>query len=108
MHLSPQMLAIHTFCVLFLRMKPKDWALYATLVGVWVFVGFLVILGPAAVQKANHGPYCESVEFFFWSNMQRSQSSLVGISGDWCWISDPYPAARVGLEYAWVSFVLML
>jgi len=51
------------------------------------------MLGPAALQKTNHGPY-------------------FGISGLWCWISDPYPTERIVMEYLWmltavpISFVL--
>jgi hypothetical protein len=52
------MLAIHTFCVLFLRWKPTDWVLYTTLIGGWLLIGFLVVIGPAAFQSAIKGPYC--------------------------------------------------
>jgi hypothetical protein len=53
------MLAIHTFCVLFLRWKPKDWVLYATLAGVWLLIGFVVVIGPGAIENPSKGPYCK-------------------------------------------------
>ncbi|KAF8524876.1 hypothetical protein BU17DRAFT_84426 [Hysterangium stoloniferum] len=76
-------LATHTFLVLFLRWKIRDYALYVTLFGVWLLVGFLVVLGPAAIQSPDKGPY-------------------FGISGFWCWIADPYPASRIAMEYFWL------
>jgi len=76
-------LAVHTFLVLFLRWKIRDYALYVTLFGIWFLVGLLVLLGPAAIQRPDKGPY-------------------FGISGYWCWIADPYPGARIGMEYLWL------
>jgi hypothetical protein len=103
------MLAIHTFCLLFLRWKPKDWVLYVTLIGVWLLVGFLVVLGPAAIQKfATKGPYCKYTRLIFSFNPPTITLFPVGISGYWCWISDPYPSSRIGLEYAWVCFLMSL
>ncbi|KAF8491540.1 hypothetical protein JB92DRAFT_3100492 [Gautieria morchelliformis] len=90
---SASMLATHTFCVLFLRWKPKDWVLYATLGGVWLLIGFMVVIGPGAIEQSSKGPY-------------------FGISGYWCWISDPYRTEQIALEYVWLlgsaglSFIL--
>jgi len=53
-----QVLGIYTFVILFLRWNPRDWALYSTVFGVWVLIGFLVLIGPAAAQRADKGPYC--------------------------------------------------
>jgi len=79
-------LAVHTFCVLFLRWNPRDWALYSTLIGVWFLIGFLIVIGPGAIQQAaTKGPY-------------------YSIAGLWCWIADPYPAARIYMEYFWMFF----
>lgn len=86
-------IAIHTFCILFLGFRPRDFALYGTLVGVWSLVGFIVVVGPAVVETSARGPY-------------------FGIAGIWCWITDPYQNERLLLEYLWmfssafISFVL--
>jgi len=76
-------LAIHTFVILFLRWNPRDWALYATLIGVWLLIGFIAMIGPAAIQKVDKGPY-------------------FGVSGLWCWITDSYPVERIAMEYMWM------
>jgi len=86
-------IAIHTFCILFLGFRPRDFALYGTLIGVWSLIGLIVVFGPAAAESIERGPY-------------------FGIAGIWCWITDPYQTERLLLEYIWmftsavVSFVL--
>ena len=86
-------IAVHTFDVLFLRWHIADYICYGTLVGVWAFLGFIVILGPAVVESRERGPF-------------------YGISGYWCWITAAYPTERYALEYlfmfasAGLSFVL--
>ncbi|KAK6969223.1 hypothetical protein R3P38DRAFT_3243837 [Favolaschia claudopus] len=73
-------IAAHTFCVLFLDLKPNRIALLATFVGGWAFIGATVILGPAALDTTRHGPF-------------------FGISGYWCWIAPAYPTPRIVLDY---------
>ena len=86
-------IAVHTFDVLFLRWHIADYVCYGTLVGVWAFLGFIVILGPAVVESRARGPF-------------------YGITGYWCWITAAYPVERYGLEYlfmfasAGLSFIL--
>lgn len=86
-------IAVHTFNVLFLRWHIADYVCYGTLVGVWAFLGFIVILGPAIVESRARGPF-------------------YGISGYWCWITPGYPVERYALEYLWMfasaglSFIL--
>jgi hypothetical protein len=86
-------IAVHTFDVLFLRWHIADYVCYGTLIGVWAFLGFIVILGPAVVESRARGPF-------------------YGISGYWCWITSAYPVERYALEYlfmfasAGLSFVL--
>jgi Slime mold cyclic AMP receptor len=77
-------IAIHTFTLVFLKVRVPQKVLYATLVLVWLFVGFLVILGPAALQRPEKGP--------FW-----------GVSGSWCWITTNYVAEQFAMEYLFVS-----
>jgi len=87
-------IAIHTFCLLFLKWRSRDYTLYATLFVVWSFIGLVVIIGPTTVRNlVTKGPY-------------------FGVSGYWCWITDGYTVPRVTLEYFWmflsalVSFLL--
>ena len=86
-------IAVHTFNVLFLRWHIADYVCYGTLIGVWAFLGFIVILGPAVVESRPRGPF-------------------YGIAGYWCWITPGYPVERYALEYLWMfasaglSFVL--
>lgn len=86
-------IAVHTFDVLFLRWHIANHVCYGTLVGVWAFLGFIVILGPSVVESRARGPF-------------------YGISGYWCWITPSYPVERYALEYlfmfasAGLSFIL--
>jgi len=86
-------IAIHTFCVIFLECRPRDAVLYSTLILGWTIIGVVVVIGPAAIETPARGPY-------------------FGVSGLWCWITGAYQPERLLLEYLWmfssafVSFVL--
>ncbi|KAF8493307.1 hypothetical protein JB92DRAFT_2835219 [Gautieria morchelliformis] len=77
-------IAIHTFTLLFLKVRVPQAVLHATLVLVWLFVGFLVVLGPAALERPEKGP--------FW-----------GVSGHWCWITANYMPERFAMEYLFMA-----
>lgn len=86
-------IAIHTFCLLFLELKPSRFVLLTTLIAGWSGIATIVIAGPAALDTAHHGPF-------------------YGISGYWCWISPQYTTSRITLDYMFMfmaaafSFVL--
>ncbi|KAF9467336.1 hypothetical protein BDZ94DRAFT_1211129 [Collybia nuda] len=86
-------IAIHTFCLLFLELKMRAFVLWVTLIGGWSAIIALVILGPATLNIDKRGPF-------------------YGISGYWCWISPQYKIERITLDYmimflaAFISFVL--
>ncbi|KAJ7718011.1 hypothetical protein DFH07DRAFT_973410 [Mycena maculata] len=82
-------IAIHTFCLLFLEVKPGRFVLYATLIAGWSGIAAIVIAGPAALNTARHGPF-------------------YGISGYWCWISDPYTTAHITLDYMFMFIAALL
>ncbi|KAF7298131.1 Git3 domain-containing protein [Mycena chlorophos] len=88
-------IAIHTFCLLFLEIKSSRFTLYTTLVAGWFGIGAIIIAGPAALNTQKHGPF-------------------YGISGYWCWIAPRWSGARVGLDYlfmfvaAFFSFILYM
>ncbi|KAJ8087716.1 hypothetical protein PM082_006553 [Marasmius tenuissimus] len=73
-------LALHLFNILFLRSAVTKVGLWCTLVGGWLLILLLVLLGPLAIQKSSKGPY-------------------FGVSGAWCWITNEYPEEQVFLEY---------
>ncbi|KAF7362109.1 Git3 domain-containing protein [Mycena venus] len=86
-------IAIHTFCLLFLELKSSRFTLLTTLIAGWSGIGAIVIAGPAALNTSHHGPF-------------------YGISGYWCWISPEYTTSRITLDYMFMfmaaafSFVL--
>ncbi|KAJ7128947.1 hypothetical protein C8R43DRAFT_896957 [Mycena crocata] len=86
-------IAIHTFTLLFLELKPGRFVLLTTLIAGWSGIATIVIAGPAALDTTHRGPF-------------------YGISGYWCWISPQYNASRITLDYMFMfiaaasSFVL--
>ncbi|KAJ7647564.1 hypothetical protein FB45DRAFT_893781 [Roridomyces roridus] len=86
-------IAIHTFCLLFLELKPGKFALYGTLISGWFGIATIVIAGPAATNVKLRGPF-------------------YGVSGYWCWIAPAHTASHVTLDYmfmflsAFFSFIL--
>ncbi|KAJ7314237.1 hypothetical protein DFH08DRAFT_895814 [Mycena albidolilacea] len=86
-------IAIHTFCLLVLQLKPSRFTFLATLIGGWSGICAIVIAGPTIQNTPRHGPF-------------------YGISGYWCWISPEYPTSRITLDYLFMfmaatfSFVL--
>ncbi|KAJ6593635.1 hypothetical protein B0H19DRAFT_1091328 [Mycena capillaripes] len=86
-------IAIHTFCLLFLELKSSRFTLLTTLIAGWSGIAAIVIGGPAALDTTHHGPF-------------------YGISGYWCWISPEYTTSRITLDYMFMfmaaafSFVL--
>ncbi|KAF7338799.1 Git3 domain-containing protein [Mycena sanguinolenta] len=73
-------LALHLFNVLFLRLQSTVTGFWCTIIGGWLLVILLVIIGPTAIQTPSRGPY-------------------FGISGDWCWITSNYRQEQIFLEY---------
>ncbi|KAF7318348.1 Git3 domain-containing protein [Mycena chlorophos] len=82
-------LALHLFNLLFLRTGATLLSFWCTSFGAWSLTGFVVLIGPVAIQKPEHGPY-------------------FGDSGAWCWITSSYPLEQIFLEYffEYVSAVL--
>ncbi|KAI0305120.1 hypothetical protein B0F90DRAFT_1815372 [Multifurca ochricompacta] len=86
-------LALHAFCLLFLRSRLSKHSKWFAFGFGWTFISFIVMIGPLAIQKKALGPY-------------------FGPSGFWCWITVQYPAEQTFLEYmlewisAFFSFVL--
>jgi len=86
-------IAGHTFCLLFLELKVRQFVLWVMMIGGWSFVGALVILGPATADETKRGPF-------------------YGIIGEWCLISPVYKVERITLDYlimflaAFISTVL--
>ncbi|KAF5370389.1 hypothetical protein D9758_006926 [Tetrapyrgos nigripes] len=87
------MMSLHLFNLLFLRGSVTRLGFWLTIVFGWGLVVFIVLIGPAAIEKQEKGPY-------------------FGISGPWCWITSAYPKEQILLEYffeflsAFLSFIL--
>lgn len=54
-----QIIALHTFCVLFLRLPLKRVAMWGTLIGTWSAIIAVVIAGPATMDTEHRGPFCK-------------------------------------------------
>jgi len=88
-------IAVHTFCLIFLEIQARPFILWTTLLGGWSTIVTIVLFGPATVNREEKGPF-------------------FAISGYWCWISPNYPTERITLNYlfmfltAFTSFVLYI
>ncbi|KAJ6617302.1 hypothetical protein B0H10DRAFT_1878453 [Mycena sp. CBHHK59/15] len=86
-------IALHTFCLLFLELKSRRFVLWTTLIAGWSGIATIVMVGPATLDTTHRRPF-------------------FGISGYWCWITPEYPTERVTLDYMFMfmaaafSFVL--
>ncbi|KAN0126207.1 hypothetical protein V8E53_014933 [Lactarius tabidus] len=79
-------LALHAFRLLFLRTRVAKRIQWLALTLGWLFIIFIVSIGPLTIQRKDRGPY-------------------FGPSGSWCWITHNYPIEQIALEYAieWTS-----
>ncbi|KAJ7594675.1 hypothetical protein C8J56DRAFT_821572 [Mycena floridula] len=73
-------IAIHTFCLIVLGVKLRQFVLWTTMFGGWSAIFAVVIAGPASLETYEKGPFFT-------------------ISGYWCWISPDYAAERITLDY---------
>jgi len=88
-------IAVHTFLILFLRWQIRTYVLWLTLVAAWSGIAAIVLAGPTQISSNQRGPF-------------------FGISGYWCWITGPYSAEHITLDYMFMfmsstfSFILYL
>ncbi|KAJ7734010.1 hypothetical protein DFH07DRAFT_130525 [Mycena maculata] len=86
-------IALHTFCSIFLGIIPRPYLVWMTLIGGWSGIGILAMTGPVLLDTVHRGPF-------------------YGISGYWCWITPDYVVERATLDYMFMfmagtfSFVL--
>ncbi|KAJ7268499.1 hypothetical protein C8J57DRAFT_1325306 [Mycena rebaudengoi] len=86
-------IALHTFCLVFLGMTPRPYVVRVTLIAGWSGIGILAMSGPTFLDTAHRGPF-------------------YGISGYWCWITPLYVVERATLDYMFMfmagtgSFIL--
>jgi len=73
-------IAVHTFSLLFLELKVRQFVLWVTMFAGWSAIATLVIFGPATADESKHGPF-------------------YAITGDWCLISPLYKIERITLDY---------
>jgi len=86
-------IAVHTFFILFLRWQIRSYVLWLTLLSAWAAIGAIILSGPELLNTNVRGPF-------------------FGISGYWCWITPPYTAQHITLDYMFMfmsagfSFIL--
>ncbi|KAI5115473.1 hypothetical protein M0805_003493 [Coniferiporia weirii] len=78
--LLAQIIAAHTFNVLFLNNNTRRSVMYIVLFGGWCFIGIVVGIGPSFLATRDRGPF-------------------FSISGYWCWISGSYEVGEIVLDY---------
>ncbi|KAF8909865.1 hypothetical protein CPB85DRAFT_707975 [Mucidula mucida] len=54
-------IAIHTFCLLVLQLHLRQFVLWVTLIAGWCSIATIVVTGPAALDPAIRGPFCEAI-----------------------------------------------
>ncbi len=59
------MLALHAFRLLFLRIRVSKLSKWLILTLGWSFIGFVVAIGPLAIQKKTLGPYFGPAGFWY-------------------------------------------
>ncbi len=59
--IGPQVIAIHTFCLLVLQLHLRQFVLWVTLIAGWCSIATIVVAGPAALDPAIRGPFCEAI-----------------------------------------------
>ncbi|KAF3055704.1 hypothetical protein GL218_06806 [Daldinia childiae] len=83
-------IAIHTYLTVVRGYKPPQWALYLAIVGLWVFIYVMAIVGVAATNdgKGAGGFYVRAAA--------------------WCWINVRFESLRLWLHYIWIflSFIM--
>jgi hypothetical protein len=85
-------IALHTFCLVCMEVRPGRLALWTTLVGGWCGIGLIVIIGPTVQNVRLHGPFCQSSALLLRLLLTFRTD---GISGYWCWISPEYTTSHV-------------
>ncbi|KAH8097061.1 hypothetical protein BXZ70DRAFT_944134 [Cristinia sonorae] len=74
-------LSAHLFTLLFLRWRHTKLGSYLTLATGWLFVVFIVVLGPIGLED--------------------KRGNYFAPTGLWCWISNAYPHEQLWMEYFW-------
>lgn len=88
-----KVIAAHTFCLLVLEIKLRQFVLWTTLIAGWSFICAVVVGNPAILDTDKRGPFRTRVviKMHYCSLI----SLLDGISGYWCWITDGYKVERI-------------
>lgn len=97
-----QVISIHVFNLLFLRLETKKLAGIFMTIAVWCSVCAIDLFGPAVLVKHDLGPFFGIAGRYTVLSLAEVNGSNLSFVGYWCWITDKYPGARIGLEYFWV------
>ncbi|EIN08781.1 hypothetical protein PUNSTDRAFT_143499 [Punctularia strigosozonata HHB-11173 SS5] len=81
-------IAVHTFCLLYMKRKPAPWIAIVVLPVVWAFDIAMPLIGTIGLEG------------------RLKRGSFWGPSGAWCWVADNYRFYRIAFFYAWVFLTL--
>lgn len=83
-------IAVHTYLAIVWNYKPPQWAVYVTIVFLWVFNYQMAILGPAITQNG------------------RDFGGFYVRAAAWCWINVEYEKLRLTLHYLFIFISLAI
>ncbi|KAI1799880.1 G protein-coupled glucose receptor regulating Gpa2-domain-containing protein [Daldinia bambusicola] len=83
-------IAIHTYLTVVKGYKPPQWALYLAIIGLWVFIYVMAIVG---VASTNNG---------------RGAGGFYVRAAAWCWINVKYESLRLWLHYIWIFLSFLM
>ncbi|KAK0745024.1 hypothetical protein B0T21DRAFT_430058 [Apiosordaria backusii] len=83
-------IAVHTYLAVVRNYTPPQWAVYATVVGLWVFNYLMAALGVILTRNGADG------------------GGLYVRAAAWCWINIHYETHRLLLHYLWIFISLAL
>ncbi|KAK4187114.1 G protein-coupled glucose receptor regulating Gpa2-domain-containing protein, partial [Podospora australis] len=83
-------IAVHTYLAVVRNYTPPQWAVYVTVVGLWVFNYLLAILGVAITRNG------------------QGVGGLYVRAAAWCWMNIKYESYRLTLHYLWIFISLAL
>lgn len=83
-------IAVHTYLTVVWKYKPPQWALYLTIIGIWIFVHSVTVLGIGITKNGESG------------------GGFYVRAAAWCWINVKYENVRLLTHYLWIFISLAI
>ena len=100
-------IAVHTYLAVVWNYKPPQWAVYATMVGLWVFDYFLVVIGLVITSNGReHGGFY--VRAVAWVSFPPSPLSQLKLTPPQCWVNIAYETYRLVFHYLFIFLSLVI